>query len=306
MSQYHRGIDVGRTFTDAVVTSLEDGSVRRCKVRTPEDQSLGVLNANAELGIDASNIAMFSHGNTVGINALLERKGPLTGLPCTEGMRDIAGHGGLARPSGDELYDATWIRPHLQRPLVHRQYIRDVRERLLSDGSIHVPLDEESVRRQADFLKNEGVETVAVCLLHAYVNPDHEDRVAAIVREVMPGAYVQTSSIRPVVGEFDRTFTVVLNAYTGPVIRRYLGQLRRRLRGIGYDGDVLITQMNGGVRTIERTIEELPGYTIQSGPTAGLLGAEAYAREVLEEKSFLCVDIGEISTDIGLVVEGQA
>ncbi|WP_257226620.1 hydantoinase/oxoprolinase family protein [Rhodococcus opacus] len=122
----------------------------------------------------------------------------------------------------------------------------------------------------------------------------------------MPGAYVQTSSIRPVVGEFDRTFTVVLNAYTGPVIRRYLSQLRRRLRGIGYDGDVLITQMNGGVRTIERTIEELPGYTIQSGPTAGLLGAEAYAREVVEEKNFLCVDIGGTSTDIGLVVEAQA
>ncbi|WP_172652718.1 hydantoinase/oxoprolinase N-terminal domain-containing protein [Rhodococcus opacus] len=155
--------------------TLTDGSVRRCKARTtPEDQSLGVLNAIAELGIDASNIAMFSHGNTVGINTLPERKDPLTSLLCTEGMRDMLDMGGLARPSGDELYDATWIRPHLQRPLVHRRrlhprrrgggagagrrliYIRDVRERLLSDGSIHVPLDEESVRRQAEFPQERG------------------------------------------------------------------------------------------------------------------------------------------------------
>ncbi|MQA78599.1 MAG: hydantoinase/oxoprolinase family protein [Streptosporangiales bacterium] len=307
MPKYHLGIDVGGTFTDAVLVSLDDGSVSRCKVRTtPEDQSVGVLDAISEFDISPSDISMFSHGNTVAINALLERKGPKTGLICTEGTRDMLDMGGLVRPPGDELYDATWTRPHLERPLVHRRYIRDIRERLISDGSVHVGLDEDSVRKEVQFLKDEGVESVAICLLHAYVNPAHENRVEDIVREVMPDAYVQASSIRPVIGELDRTFTVVLNAYTGPVIGRYLNRLRDRLKEIGYDGDVLVTQMNGGVRTLERTIEELPGYTIQSGPTAGLLGAEAYAREILDEKNFLCVDIGGTSTDIGLVDDGQA
>lgn len=307
MPNYHLGIDVGGTFTDAVLVSRDDGSVRRAKARTtPEDQSKGVLDVIGELGIAASEIAMFTHGHTVAINALLERKGPLTGLICTEGTRDMLDMGGLVRPPGDELYDATWIRPHLLRPLVHRRHIRDIRERLVSDGSVHVQLDEESVRREIAFLRDEGVETVAVCLLHAYLNPEHERRVAEIVREMMPDAYVQTSSIRPVIGELDRTFTVVLNAYTGPVITRYLTQLRERLAGVGYEGEVLVTQMNGGVRTIDHTIAELPGYTIQSGPTAGLLGAEAYAREVVDEKNFLCVDIGGTSTDIGLVDDGQA
>ena len=307
MTQYHLGIDIGGTFTDAVLVSVGDGSVRRCKVpTTPQDQSVGVLNAVDELGIAPSDIAMFMHGNTVAINALLQRTGPKTGLICTEGCRDMLDMGGLVRPPGDELYDATWMRPHLSRPLVHRRYIRDVRERLISDGSTHVELDEAAVRREVEFLRDEEVESVAICLLHSYVNPDHEERVREIVSEVMPDAYVQTSSIRPVIGELDRTFTVVLNAYAGPVLTRYLTQLRERLKGIGYSGDVLITQMNGGVRTLERTVAELPGYAIQSGPTAGLLAAEAYAREILPEKNYLCVDIGGTSTDIGLVDDGQA
>lgn len=307
MPSYHLGIDVGGTFTDAVLVDLDEGSVRRAKVRTtPEDQSQGVLDALAEFDIDSKDINTFTHGNTVAINALLERKGPKTALICTEGNRDTLDMGSLVRPNGPDLYDATWIRPHQRRPLVNRRYIRDIPERLAYDGSVHVPLDEQAVTREVEFLKSEGVTSIAVCLLHAYRNSQHEDRVRQIITEVMPDAYVQTSAVRPVIGEYDRTFAVILNAYTGPLITSYLNRLRARLNESGYDGNVLITQMNGGVRTLERTVEELPANAIQSGPTAGLLGAESYAGEVLDERNYVCIDIGGTSTDIGLVHDGVA
>lgn len=307
MAKYHLGVDVGGTFTDAVLVNVEDGTVRRGKTRTtPMDQSVGVLAAIEQFGIKTEEIVTFSHGNTVAINALLERSGPKTALICTEGSRDMLDMGGLVRPAGGDLYDAEWVRPHQNRPLVHRRYIRDIPERLLYDGSAHVPLDEEAVRKHITFLQDEGVESVAICLLHAFLNPINEQKVEEIVKEIMPDAYVQSSSVRPVIGELDRTFAVVLNAYTGPLIDRYLNRLRDRLRENGYHGDVLITQMNGGVRTLDRTVEQLPGYAIQSGPTAGLLGAEAYARDILPEDSYVCVDIGGTSTDIGLVHNGVA
>lgn len=307
MPSFHLGIDVGGTFTDAVLVSIDEGTVRRAKVRTtPEDQSVGVLDALNAFDIDPADIKTFTHGNTVAINALLERKGPKTALICTEGNRDTLDMGGLVRPNGPELYDASWIRPHQMRPLVHRRYIRDIPERLKYDGTVHVPLDEAAVRREIEFLKSEDVTSIAICLLHAYRNAEHEEKVRKIIAEVMPDAYVQTSSVRPVIGEYDRTFAVVLNAYTGPLITDYLKRLRARLVENGYSGDVLITQMNGGVRTLERTIDELPAYAIQSGPTAGLLGAESYAGEVLDERNYVCIDIGGTSTDIGLVNDGIA
>lgn len=307
MSQYRLGVDVGGTFTDAVLVNTSDGTVRRGKVRTtPEDQSIGVLDAVRQFGIDPADIGSFIHGSTVGINALLQRTGPRTALICTEGTRDTLDMGGLSRPDGDDLYDASWIRPHQRRPLVERRHVRDVTERMAYDGTVHVPLDEDNAREHVEFLKAEGIESVAVCLLHAYLNPEHEDRIHQIVSEVMPEAYVQTSAVRPVVGEYDRMFAVVLNAYTGPLMERYLNRLRDRLREHGYGGEVLITQMNGGVRTLDNTLRELPAYTIQSGPTAGLLGAQAYAGTVLEQDSYVCVDIGGTSTDIGLVDSGTA
>lgn len=307
MPSYHLGIDVGGTFTDAVLVDIDEGNVRRAKVRTtPEDQSKGVLDALAAFDIDPTDITTFTHGTTVAINALLERKGPKTALICTEGNRDTMDMGGLHRPSGSELYDATWIRPHQLRPLVSRRYIRDIPERLRYDGTVHIELDEAATRKEIEFLAGEGVTAIAVCLMHAYRNGDHEERVRKIIAEVMPDAYVQTSAVRPVIGEYDRTFAVVLNAYTGPLISDYLRQLRGRLRDNNYAGEVLITQMNGGVRTLERTIDELPAYAIQSGPTAGLLGAESYATDLLPEQNYVCVDIGGTSTDIGIVHDGTA
>ena len=308
MTKFHLGVDVGGTFTDAVLIDADSGVTRSAKVRsTPEgDQSIGVLEAIAEFGVSPDDIELFTHGHTVAINALLQRSGARTGLICTEGTRDMLDMGRLRRPFGDDLYDAAWERPHQARPLVHRRHVRDVPGRMLYDGSVHVALDEQAVRDEAGFLRSEGVESLAVCLLHGYVNDEHERRVLEIVREEFPDAYVVSSSLRPVVGEYDRTCTVVLNAYTGPVINRYLERLRDKLRGQGHRHEIQIMQMNGGVRSIEDTIDTFPAYTIQSGPVGGMLGAEAYVRDFVDTDNLLCIDVGGTSTDIGVVADGEA
>lgn len=307
MASYHLGIDVGGTFTDAVLIDTATGATRRGKVQsTPEDQSIGVVRAIEQFGVPLEEVEVFGHGHTVAINALLQRGGAKTGLICTEGTRDVLDMGRLRRPFGEELYDASWHRPHQARPLVHRRYIRDIPERLRYDGATHVALDEDAVRDEVDFLRREGVESIAVCLLHSYANPAHEQRVIEIIHDAFPDVYVVSSAVRPVVGEYDRTCTVVLNAYTGPIITRYLKRLRDQLAAQGYGDDVLVMQMNGGVRTLDRTIEEFPAYTIQSGPVAGLLGAEAYARQIGGAGNLICMDVGGTSTDVGVVVEGEA
>lgn len=306
LSQRVLGVDVGGTFTDAVVMDPVTKEIRHSKVSTtPADQSQGTLDAIPALGLEASDIGRFAHGTTVGINALLERGGASTGLICTQGTRDLLDVGRFTREPA-HLYDPTWIRPHQLRPVVHRRHIREVSARLLYDGSVHVELDEDEVRREVEFLRDEGIESIGVCLLNSYVDLTHERRVVEIVREVMPEAYVQWSSVRPVVGEYSRTAAVVLDAYTGPVVSRYLRRLEAGLREREYTGPALIMQMNGGVRTLERTAEDFPAYTMASGPVAGLLGAEYYAGRWVETRDLACMDIGGTSTDIGLVMDGHA
>jgi N-methylhydantoinase A len=300
------GVDVGGTFTDGLLVQPDTGELRWAKVpTTPEDQSLGTLEAVAAFGVGADELATFAHGTTAGINAFLQRRGSKTGLICTQGMRDMLDIGQYTRePEG--LYDPEWVRPHQARPLVHRRHIREVTARILQDGSRHVAFDEEQVRAEIAFLRDEGIESIAICLLHAYVDLEDERRVAALVREMMPGCYVQTSAVRPLMGEYTRTTAVVLDAYTGPVVARYLRKLQTGLRDAGYRGPAGIMQMNGGIRTLERTAEHFPAYTMLSGPVAGLLGAEYYARNFLEVDNLVCIDIGGTSTDIGLVVDGAA
>jgi N-methylhydantoinase A len=300
------GVDVGGTFTDGILVGAKSGEMRRAKVpTTPEDQSVGTLATLPGVGLEPGDLSMFCHGTTVGINALLQRRGAKVGLICTEGMRDMLDVGQFTRaPEG--LYDPLWARPHQARPIVHRRHIREVTARTLFDGSTHVELDEDQVRAELEFLRGEGIEAVGVCLLHAYMDLTHEQRVVELVREVLPDAYVQSSRVRPVVGEYTRTTAIALDAYTGPVVTRYLRRLDERLRSAGYDAPAVIMQMNGGVRTLERTVDSFPAYTMLSGPVAGVLGAEYYAREFVDADDLVCVDIGGTSTDLGLVLDGEA
>jgi N-methylhydantoinase A len=300
------GIDVGGTFTDAVMVDDDSGEVTRAKVLTTAgDQSEGTLTALQRLVDDPSKLGALHHGYTVGLNAALTRTGAATGMLLTAGQRDTPDHGRAWRPFDENLYDATWLRPHEERPIVDRRHRREVSERMRENGDVLLELDEDAVRRELEFLKSEGVESVGVCLLHAYENPAHEQRVREIVREVMPGAYVQTSAVWPLAREFERTFVVMLDAYTGPPVVRYLEHLDERLADAGFDTRVEIMQMDGGLRT-SQTVRSAPVYTLQSGPVAGLLGAETYSRELLGGKNLVCLDIGGTSTDLGVVYEGRA
>jgi N-methylhydantoinase A len=302
---YRVGIDVGGTFTDAIAVDEQTGSVRQAKApSTPGAEHEGVLAAVGALGIGWSEISTVHHGHTVGINAILTRSGAKTGLLCTQGLRDFLDFGRLSRPGGEDTYNASWVRPHQARPIVDRALRREIRERFAEDGRVLLPLDEQSVREAAQRLKAEGVESVAICFLHGYAHPEHERRAAEIVREVMPDAYLRTSSVFPVVRESERTTTVALDAYIGRGVHRYLDHLGRRLREAGYPGRVLIMQMNAGLATLD-SAKESAIWQIQSGPTGGLAAAEFYA-EALGRQNLITFDVGGTSTDVGVVRDGRA
>ncbi len=300
------GIDVGGTFTDAVMVDDERGEVHRTKVlTTADDQSKGTLEALQRLVDDPSQVASFYHGYTVGLNAALTRTGAKAGMLVTAGHRDLVDTGRHWRPFDENLYDATWERPHQARPVVDRRHRREVPERMRENGEVKLPLDEEAVRRELEFFKSEGIESVGVCFINSYEHPAHEERVRELVEEVMPEAYVQTSRIWPLAREFERTFVVMLDAYTGPPVARYLRRLEQRLEAAGFNPRVEIMQMDGGLRTSE-SVREATVYTLQSGPVAGLLGAETYVRELLGARNLVCLDIGGTSSDLGVIVDGSA
>ncbi len=302
--RYLVGIDVGGTFTDGVAYEPATGELLRAKVATTADQSDGTMAVFGALGIDARDVGTVYHGFTVGLNAVLTRRGARTGLICTMGFRDLMDIGRVERPFGDPQYDPHWMRPHQERPIVERRHRREVPGRLLHDGAVYEDLDLDRIREECEFLRAEGVEAVGVCFVNAYANLEFEDRVLEVVREVLPDAYLQSSRTLPVAGEFDRTFAVSIDAYTGPEINRYLARLGSRMREAGHHQPVQVMQMNGGLRTLEATMDSFPALTLSSGPVAGALGAEYYARNILSTRNLACVDIGGTSTDLALVQDG--
>lgn len=303
--RYLVGIDVGGTFTDGVAYEPSSGRLLRAKVATTGEQSEGTMAIFEALGISPSEAATIYHGFTVGLNAVLTRKGSKTALLCTMGFRDLMDIGRVERPFGDPQYDPHWMRPHQVRPIVHRRYRREIPGRLLYDGQVYEDLDLDFLREECLFLRREGVEAVGVCLINAYQNVEFEDQVLSIAREILPHAYIQSSRTLPVAGEFERTFAVAIDAYTGPEINRYLAQLRERMHEAGHERPIQIMQMNGGLRTLDATMQMFPALTLSSGPVAGALGAGFYARHVLDSHNLACVDIGGTSTDLALVREGE-
>lgn len=300
------GIDVGGTFTDAVCVDEASGEITRTKVlTTAQDQSEGTTEALRRLVANPADLGSFHHGYTVGLNAALTRTGAKTGMLVTAGHRDTVDHGRVWRPFDENLYDPTWQRPHQARPIVERRLRREVPERMRENGEVLLELDEEATREELEFLRREGVESVGICLINAYEHPAHEQRVRELVAEVLPDAYVQSSRVWPLAREFERTFVVMLDAYTGPPVVRYLSRLEQRLEQAGFSARVEIMQMDGGLRSSE-SVRGLPVYTLQSGPVAGLLGAEAYSRELLDGRNLVCLDIGGTSSDLGVIIDGKA
>ena len=301
------GVDVGGTFTDIVYGDMTTGAIAIHKVSTtPADPSQGVMTGVLELcraqGVDPAEVAYVLHGTTTATNAVLEHKGARAGMITNEGFRDIL-H--IARHQRVEHYSIRQELPWQSRPLIERRYRKTVRGRLVPPtGQELEPLDEYAVRRAARELKAEGVESIAVCFLFSYLNPAHDDRAAAIVREEMPDAFVTTSSaVSPQFREFERFTTAALAAFIGPKVRRYVEHLDTALKGAGLVADLRIMASNGGVATAAMVAEQ-PALTLLSGLAAGVLGG-GWIGERAGRRQLITFDIGGTSADIGIIRDGE-
>jgi N-methylhydantoinase A len=299
---YRLGIDVGGTFTDLVVVDERTKVIRLTKTpSTPRSPDQGVMNGirkvEREFGIDPRNLDFLIHGTTVATNALIERKGVKAGLIVTRGFRDVL-H--IARQIRPKLYDFFERRPD---PFIPRHLRFEVPERVLYDGRIAKPLDEETVRNVARLLLRQGVGVVAVCLLHAYANPIHEVKVKKILETHMPKVRVTISSdVLPEFKEYERMSTTVINAYVMPIVERYLNQITVSLEEMGINTGLNIMQSNGGVMTAE-TAGKKSVHTVLSGPAAGLLGGLELAKKAGFE-DIITVDMGGTSFDVSLAYLG--
>lgn len=299
---YRVAFDVGGTFTDVVLES-PDGRLFTDKVLTtypdPSEGCLRGLDAITELaGTDFSQVVEAVHGTTLGSNVVIERKGVGIGLLTTEGFRDVL-H--LGRQKRYQIYDLQLVKPD---PLVDRNAVFTVDERMLADGSVHRALDHEGVRAVAAEIASSGITSLAVCLLHSYANPAHERRVAELFAEVAPHIVLSLSSdVSPKFREFERTSTTVANAYLMNSVREYLTKLRSELSDRGFTGELFIMQSSGGLGTAE-AMTRLPVRMIESGPAAGALMASKFG-ELAGSSQVVAFDMGGTTAKLALVVDGK-
>ena len=301
-ARFRIGVDVGGTFTDGILIDETTGETRIAKVpSTPSDPSVGFLEAVERLlretGVAAADVGYLVHGTTVATNAIIEGKLAPTGFITTEGFRDMLEIQRQIRPS---LYDLLFEKP---RPLAPRHLCFGIPERLDASGAVVTPLDEQAVAAVAEQLKAEGVEALAVCYLHAYLNPEHERRTREIVGEIFPEAVVSLSSeVAPEFREYFRASTTLINAGVRPIVESYLSNIETRLRDAGLRGQPLVMQSSGGVLTFEAARTK-PVYMVESGPAAGVI-VSAYLGEVLGFDNILSFDMGGTTAKTGLVEHG--
>ncbi len=292
-------IDVGGTFTDVVTLEGASQQLRFDKVpTTPTDPQQGVMNGFAASGTPLSDVETFIHGTTLGLNALLTRRGARTGIITTKGFRDVYL---LGRTDRVPMYDFRYRRP---ASLVERQHILEVAERLDFEGNVVVGFDDDSARAAASRVRELGLESVAISFLHSYVNPAHEQRMADILREVAPGVEVTVcSALSRELREYERTSTGVLDAYIKPIVRRYLSKLETTIAERGFAGQFLTTRSGGGAMTVS-TAKDAPVNLILSGPAGGVLGASWFAHAA-GQPNLITIDMGGTSLDASLVVNGE-
>lgn len=295
-------VDIGGTFVDAVAVDRRNGDVWFRKASTTPDRPWeGVLDALGRLGAPLNDAEMFIHGTTLGINAILERKGAVTGIITNEGFRDIflIGRGNVP---ADHMYDFQYDRP---APLVPRRLTRGVPGRIDFRGDEVTPLDEGAVVVAAGELVEAGARSIAIAMLFSFRNPTHEQRAAELVRTAHPEVTVSVSSdITREHREYERTSTSVLEAYIRPTFEHYVSELEEGLRAVGFDGRFLIMRSGGGAMT-STSAGESPTHTILSGPAGGIVGAAHLARE-LGRRDLLSIDIGGTSLDAAVFEDGEA
>ncbi|MEV4605085.1 hydantoinase/oxoprolinase family protein [Neorhizobium sp. LMR1-1-1.1] len=297
------GVDSGGTFTDVCLFEETTGEVKIWKVSsTPDDPSRGITQGVEEgireVGTTAADVAFLGHGTTVATNALIQGRGVETGLITTDGFRDLLEIGRQKRP---DLYDIQADKPDT---LVSRDLRIGVKERVLSNGETETSLDEEEFRAAVRELKKAGVKSVAVCFLYSFLNSEHEAIAGRILEEEFPEAFSALSHrIAPEFREFERLSTTVVNAYLGPVMKGYVNALSGKLKDLGISVAPQLTQSNGGVIGFDAAAD-LPVRTVLSGPSTGVVAAQAIGRMTGIE-NLITFDMGGTSSDVALLAGGK-
>lgn len=290
------GSDIGGTFTDVIVFDPETKEIRLAKLLSSQALERAVLDGIAETGAALDQVETLVHGTTVVINTLLERTGARTALVTTEGFRDVYEIGRINRPDSFNLF----FQKH--QPLVPRALRFEVSERMLPTGVLH-PLDTASVERVIEELAEADVEAVAVLLLHSYVDPSHEQALAHTLSERLPGLFITAShELTREYREFERTSTVAANAYVGPRVAQYVGNLDEHLRSGGFAGRFYLMQSNGGLVGPDEARRNCVAL-VESGPAGGVIGSQAVLADA-GLTSGVAFDMGGTTAKAGVVEDG--
>ena len=303
-NSWRLGVDIGGTFTDVVLwREGSDRLIQEKLLTTPDDPSQAVLQgverALGDAAIGGEQLSSVIHGTTLVANALIERKGAVTALITTRGFRDVLEIGREWR------YDLFNLDIEMPTPLVPRPLRFEINERIDAAGEVVVELDGDDQGGIIAALREAGVGSVAICLLHAYLNPDHERRVAEILEAELPGVSVSLSSdVSPELGEYERSSTVAANAYVHPVFHTYVERLITALGELGYSRDLLLVLSDGRCVRAE-VAKRYPVRLVQSGPAAGAEAARMFG-ELSETRDLLCFDMGGTTAKACLIKDGQA
>lgn len=300
MAQYKVGIDVGGTFTDLTAVNMDTGElVTSLKVpSTPGDFVEGLMNSLRKSKIAPAEVELIIHGTTIGTNSIIERTGAKTLLITTHGFRDVL----LAQRGGrEQIYDLDW---EPQLPTIRRRDIVTVRERMDYRGVEVTPLNEDDVKEVVKIAKQKGIESIGICFINSFVNPAHEYRTREIFERELPGVPICISyELAPVMKEYERTNSTVINALLMPILTKYLDALVVAIQAEGYKNEPLIIHSGGGVMTITAT-RLIPARTCISGPAAGVMGGLLYGKAA-GFQNVITLDMGGTSTDISLCHDGK-
>lgn len=300
------GIDVGGTFTDVVLVDDESGRIWATKVpTTPADRVVGAMHGFRKIlnlsGRESADVGFIGHGTTMATNMVVEGTGARTALVTTRGFRDVLELRRISRHDRADLYDLQFPDP---TPLVPRRRRLEVNERIRADGTVETPLDLAQLETIANALRADNVEAVAVCFLHSYVNPEHENQAVAALRELLPDCFITSSfEVNPEMQEYERVSSTVMNALLGPVCARYIRNFEQQLRHEGFVGELLFMQSNGGLAST-KMVSEKPIVLLESGPAGGV-SAAVRSSELAGLPGVLLGDMGGTTFDVSLVRQAR-